>query len=91
MQAFVGFLDSFQRGYDRDGRGDDAVAIEQGGAEDAEEDEEASVLPLGLLLVLGGCEGDQGHDAAFAVLVGFHDQEHIFHHHHEDERPNDQG
>ena len=85
MQAFVGFLDAFQGRYDRDGRGDDAVPVEQGGPEDAEEDEEAPVLPLGLFLVLGGGEGDEGHDAAFAVLVGFHDQEHIFHHHHEDQ------
>ena len=91
VQAFIGFLDAFQRGDDRDGRGDDTIPVEQGSPEDTEEDEKAPVLPLGLFLVLGGCEGDQSHDAAFAVLVGFHDQEHIFDHHHEDQRPDDQG
>ena len=91
VQAFIGFLDAFQRRYDRDGRGDDTVPVEQGGPEDTEEDEETPVFPLGLLLILGGGEGDQGHDAPFAVLVGFHDQENIFHHDHEDERPDDQG
>jgi hypothetical protein len=91
VQAFVGLLDAFQGGDDRDRGGDDPVAVEQGGAEDAEQHEEATVLSFGLLLVLGGRQGDQGHDAAFAVLVGFHDQEHIFDHHHEDQRPDDQG
>ena len=53
MEAFVGLLDAFQGGDDRDGGGDDPVAVEQGGAEDAEQHEYAAVLSFVLLLVFG--------------------------------------
>ena len=100
LEAFVGFPDAFQGRQHRDGRSDDAVAEEQGGAEDAQQDEHAAVLTLGLLvgdllgllvvgLLLGRGEGDQGHDAAFAVLVGLHDEEDVFDRHDADQGPDD--
>ena len=44
-------------------------------------------LVIGLLLL--GSQGDQGHNAPFAVLVSLHDEEDVFHHHHADEGPDD--
>ena len=55
----------------RDGRRDDAVAVEERGAEDAEQDEPAGV---------GAGPLDQrreGHDPALAVVVGAQDEDHV--------------
>src|SRR5712692_7209242 len=60
-------LDGAQHG---DGRRDDAVAVEEGGAEEPERDDEA-VAPL------LGEQGEQGNDAAFAAVVQAHDHQHV--------------
>ncbi len=88
LQAGLDDLHPFDRGEDRDRRGDDAVAVEEGDAEHAERDQHrlhpavAQRRPLDL--------GDQGQDPALAVVVGAHDEEHELDRDDQRDRPEDQ-
>ena len=81
-------LESLDRRQDGDRRRDHAVAVKQGGAEDAERDEHdlrrASREPCPL------DQGDQGHDAALAVVVRAHDERHVLDRDDDRDRPEDQ-
>jgi len=75
-------LQPLHRREHRDCRRDDGIAVEQGDAHHAERDDEAARMaerPLG--------QGDQGGCAALAVVVGAHDDEHVFQRNDEDEGP----
>ena len=75
-------LQAFDGGQDRDGRRNDAVAIEQGRAADAE-DEDPGAAPTDR--ELGQCHQRQG--AALALVVGAHQEEDVFERHHHHQRP----
>ena len=77
----------FKRGEHGDGGGDDAVAKEQAGAGDADQSEDDPQPFIGHA-ALG--EGHQGEDAAFAAVIGAHDQHDVFDRDHQDQRPEDQ-
>jgi hypothetical protein len=67
-----------------DGRGDDAVTVEEGRPEEPESDEET---PARLLEE----QGNQGEDPAFSLVVQTHDDQHVLDADNEDERPDDEG
>ena len=72
----------------RNRRRDGAVAVEQGGAEEADHHHRGAAATL-----LGASRTDQGEqrqDAAFAVVVGAHDQDSVFDRDDDDQRPEDQ-
>jgi hypothetical protein len=80
-------LEPFHRGQHRDRRGDHAVAEEQRGAEDADCREPggpstASAVPPQ--------QRDQRHDAALAIVVDAHGQEHVGDGHDDHHRPEHQ-
>jgi hypothetical protein len=85
LEAGRGELQAFHRGKDGDRRGDDRIAVEQGGAGHAEERHREHVVPDHALE-----ERHQGERAALAVVVGAHDQEDVFERDHDDERPQHQ-
>ena len=72
----------------RDGRGDRPVAVEQGGADEA--DHEQQRLPRAGLRVAGAEQRQHRHDAALAAVVGTKDQHRVFQRDDEDQRPQDQ-
>jgi hypothetical protein len=74
-------LQPFDRGEHRDGRGDDGVAIEQGGADHAEQGDHEYVVAHGLL-----GKRHERERAALAVVVGAQDEQHVL-----DRDDNDQG
>ena len=63
-------LEPFDRAKHRDRRRDHAVAVEQRRTEDAQEDEHGPARPVALALRQ---QGGQREDAAFALVVGPHD------------------
>ena len=73
LQARHRDLHPFDRGEDRDRRGDDAVAVEQRDAEQADRDQRR--LDPGAAQRRPHDQGDQGEDAALAVVVGAHDED----------------
>ena len=76
-------LEPLGRAQHRDRRRDDAVAVEEGGAEQAEPDQRAAALLLAQ-------ERDEGEDATFAVVVQPHDHEDVLDAHDQDQRPDDE-
>src|SRR5262249_38548512 len=77
-------LDGAQHG---DRRRDQAVPVEQGDADDRQADDEG-LAPLAAGQPQG--ESREGEDAAFAAVVGAHDQQDVFDGHDDDERPEHQ-
>ncbi len=73
---------TFHRRQHRDGGGDQGVAVEQGRAADPEEEDPAGA-PADRLLG----QGHQREDAAFAPVVGSHDDDDVFDRHHQDQGP----
>jgi hypothetical protein len=79
---------AFHRAKDRDGRRDDAVTVQERGAEHAEQDEQRS---------LGASRGrdrrgqrGQGEDAALAVVVGTQHEDEVLERDDDDQGPEDQ-
>ena len=70
----------------RDRGGDDGVAVEQAGTDHAEQQGDMAARPAEAALG----QRDERQDAAFAVVVGPHQQHDIFQRHHDDQRPQDQ-
>jgi hypothetical protein len=81
-------IDAFERAQHRDGGGDDAVAIDQRGTEQAHDDQHARCARAPPKPA--GDEGHQRQDAAFAVIVGTHHEDAIFDGDGDDERPDDE-
>ena len=78
---------AFDRREDRDGRGEHRVAVEERRSEHAYRHQREA--PFRMFPHRGLREGDQRHDAAFAAVVGAHDQHHVFQRHHDHQRPED--
>ena len=78
-------LQPFDRRQHRDRRRDDRVAVEQRGAGHAEQRHREDVAPHDALK-----QRHQRERAALAVVVGAHDQEHVFQRHDDDQRPQHQ-
>ena len=83
----------------RDRRGDHAVAVQQGGTEEAEEQQEArpdrglcgDAASRFVVVRLVGQERSEGEDSAFAVVVGAHHEEQVLDADDDDERPEHDG
>ena len=73
-----------------DRRRDDAVAVEQRGAEEAERDEHQSPLAVLDALAVLKQEGEQGENAPLAPIVRAQDEDDVLDADDEDERPDDQ-
>jgi len=82
-------LQALDRGQHRDGGRDDAVAVEHGRAGDAHQ-QQGGAQPGPLAQCLAG-QRQQGHRAAFAVVVGPHDQHHILQRDDDGQCPEHQG
>ena len=81
-------LQPLDRREHRDGRGDDPVAVEQAGPEDAQQQQQVACARA-VMHRLGG-QGQQGHEAAFAVVVGTQHQRHVLERDDEGERPEEE-
>ena len=82
-----GYFQTLQGGEDGNDRGDQAIAIEQGGAEEPGQDQApAQVGPHALVE-----QGQHGEDAALPLIVGPEDEQGIFHADHQGQRPKNQG
>ncbi len=81
-------LQSLDRRQHRDRRRDRAVAVEQGRAD--QPDDEQQRLPRAGLRVPGAEQRQHGDDAALAAVVGPQDQHRVFQRHDQDQRPKDQ-
>ena len=81
-------LESLHRRQHRDGRRDHAVAEEQGGAHQTQHHQDAHLILVGA----GGAQrqGQQSQDAAFAPVVGAHDEQDVFEGDHDDDGPEHQ-
>ena len=88
VQARGRDLQALDRRQHRDGRRDDAVAEEDGGAEDAEEEQ----APAQLRAIAHRLRGERQHgdEAAFAVVVGAQDQHHVLDRDDDRQRPEDE-
>ena len=78
-------LEAFDRRQHRDRRGDHGIAVEQRGADDAEQDDGEALAPE---RAIG--ERHQGKCSTLAVIVGAKQDQHVFDGDDEDERPDDQ-
>ena len=78
----------FHCGQHRDGRCDDAVAVKQRGAEQAERHQNHATPGVARRGAQHQCE--QGHDAPLAAIVGAHHEHHVFQRHHDDQCPGNQ-
>ena len=83
-----GQLQALDRRQHRDGRRDHTVAIKQCGAEHA--NHQQRVTQLRLVGHRRGSQREQRHDAALAVVVGTHDEGHVFQGHHDHQGPEDE-
>ncbi|MCY1173466.1 hypothetical protein D9M73_136260 [compost metagenome] len=79
-------IDTFERAEHRDGRRDDAVAIEQGRAEQAHDGQDFG----GPFESVGADQRHQGKDSAFPMVVGAHDEQTIFDRNGDDQGPDEQ-
>ena len=68
-------LEALDGAQDRDGRRYHAVAIEQSSAGQA--DHEKGGTPLFVVLAVRR-QAEEGHDPALAIIIGPHDQQHVF-------------
>ena len=80
-------VETFDGAEHRDGRRDHAVAVEHGCAEDADADEPPASPRL--RFEHPRYERGEREDAAFAAVVGAHDQRHVLQRHHDHQRPED--
>jgi hypothetical protein len=80
---------AFDRRQHRNRRRDDAVAVKQGGAEDA--DDQQGLAQLGLVFHRGGGQRQHGDQAAFAVVVGAQHQRHVLDGNDDGQRPEEDG
>ena len=76
-------------GEHRDGRGDDAVAVEQRCAEQPK-DQQHHRLARRIARVFGSDQGREGEDAALPVVVGLQDERQVLEGHHQQHRPEHQ-
>ncbi len=82
-----GNFEALQGGEDGNDRGDQAVAVEQGGAEEPGQDQaSAQVGPQAFVE-----QGQHGEDAAFPLVVGPEDEQGILQADHQGQRPKNQG
>ena len=81
-------LETFDGAEHRDRRRDHAVAVEQRGSDQT--DDEQGGAPAPARCVPGVEQREQCHDAALAVIVGAQDQDGVFERDDEEERPEDQ-
>ena len=88
LEALVDDLEALDRRQHRDRGRDHAVAVEQRGAEDAEQDERDLRAAAAQVRALD--QRDQGHDPALAVVVGAHDERHVLDRDDHRDRPEDQ-
>ena len=72
----------------RDRRGDDAVAVEQCRADDAEQHQHLNARAVGY--PVRRHQGQQRQDPAFAVVVGAQDEDDVFERDHRHQRPEDE-
>jgi hypothetical protein len=84
-----GHFQALDRAQHRDRRRDHAVAVEHGGAEDA--DDHQRITPARVARDRVQRERHQGHDAALAAVVGAQHQGHVFQRHDHRQAPEDQG
>ena len=82
-------IQALDRREHRYGRGDHAVAVEQGGAEQHEQDQHAGAAAGGFGRALLD-QAEHGEGAALAVVVGAHDEQGVFQADGQDHRPDDQ-
>ena len=87
-QTGCGDLQSFHRAQDRNCRRDHAIAEEQRRAEDAEDTQAVGQRRSDGQAALH--QRHQGQDAALALVVGAHDDHHVLHRDHQQQRPYDQ-
>ena len=87
MSRGGGHLQALDGAQDRDGRRDHAIAIEQRGAGQADH-EEGGTPPF---VVLAVCrQAEEGHDPALALIIGPHNEQHVFRRDHDHQRPEHQ-
>ena len=84
-QIGVDLFQAFERGKDGNRRSDDRVAGKQGRPGDAEQKHDRGPSPEGVLR-----ERHQRQGAAFALVVGLHQEQHIFPGDDEQQRPDDE-
>ena len=82
-----GNFEALQGGEDGNDRGDQAVAVEQGGAEEPGQDQPAAQVGPHAFVE----QGQHGEDAAFPLIIGPEDEQGIFHTDHQGQRPKNQG
>ena len=80
----------FHGGQDRNGRGDDAVAIQEGGAENPQRGHDRSGFAGFDGSALGESQGEQREDPPLPVVVGPEDDADVFDGDQEDQAPQDQ-
>ncbi|CEG08360.1 hypothetical protein BN961_01775 [Afipia felis] len=85
VERFRRELHAFDGGEDRQRGRDDGIAIEQGAADDAEQDQ-----PPGRRAERALRQRHQRERAAFPIVVGAQQDDDIFQRHHHDQRPEDQ-
>ena len=82
-----GHFQTFQGGEDGNDRGDEPIAVQQGGTEQPRQDQSPAQVGAQVLVE----QGQHGEDAAFALVVGAHDEQGIFDADHQDQGPENQG
>jgi len=87
LKAGVATSSPFDGGQHRDGRRNDAVAVEQRRAEQPQQHQRARLSGIARVALH---QRDQRHDAAFAIVIGAHDEGGVFHRHHQHQGPEDQ-
>ena len=85
FESGSGHLEAFDRRQNRNRRGDQRVAVEQRGADDAEHDDGEALAPE-----RARGKRHQSQRSTFAFVVGAEEDQHIFDGNNEDQRPNDQ-
>ena len=85
FESGSGDLEAFHRRQNRNRRGDQRVAVEQRGADDAEHDDGEALAPE-----RARGKRHQSQRSTFAFVVGAEEDQHIFDGNNEDQCPNDQ-
>ena len=88
VQLWGGDFEPFHRGQHRDGRRDHAVAVEQGGREDAQHADQRH--DPGPPFRGAAQQGQQGQAATLTFIVGAHDDDDVLDRHDAHHRPEDQ-
>ena len=94
VEPRVDGVQSLRCAENRDCRGDDAVAVKECGPNEDHDDGEAQSAAhgRGILGIIASAvdQGQQGKDAALAVVVGLHDKPEVLHAHDQHQRPEDE-